>query len=328
MNYQGVCCPVCGKPFQEGDDIVVCPECGAPHHRECYKSLGHCALQDELHQEGLSWQNPNDQRPQHQAQRDGVQPDQNGNIICPNCGLFCHEEDQFCPNCRFPLHQAPRVDRPVVENPFEGEEVSDTGFADMFEAIYADDELDGIPAKDFIFIVRQNYIYFLRVFKIFSQRAKAKIFNWSSFLFGFLYFFYRKMYKIGSILLGIYLLTNIPSLILSFHMLRQTIADPMLVTSLQYDFTGLEGLQILSQLLTYARLGLAVFVGFTANHFYYKHCRQKIEKLRGLSSGGSENEYYQTLSSVGGVSALAVFVVLALLLGLTFLSGTVMMVLL
>ena len=166
------------------------------------------------------------------------------------------------------------------------------------------------------------------MFKIFSQRAKAKIFNWSSFLFGFLYFFYRKMYKIGSILLGIYLLTNIPSLILSFHMLRQTIADPMLVTSLQYDFTGLEGLQILSQLLTYARLGLAVFVGFTANHFYYKHCRQKIEKLRGLSSGGSENEYYQTLSSVGGVSALAVFVVLALLLGLTFLSGTVMMVLL
>ena len=46
------------------------------------------------------------------------------------------------------------------------------------------------------------------------------------------------------------------------------------------------------------------------------------------ASGGSENEYYQTLSSVGGVSALAVFVVLALLLGLTFLSGTVMMVLL
>ena len=75
-----------------------------------------------------------------------MQPDQNGNIICPNCGLFCHEEDQFCPNCRFPLHQAPRADRPVVENPFEGEEVSDTGFADMFEAIYADDELDGIPA--------------------------------------------------------------------------------------------------------------------------------------------------------------------------------------
>ena len=300
----------------------------APPPGNVIKVWATAPLQDQLHQEGLSWQNPNDQRPQHQAQRDGVQPDQNGNIICPNCGLFCHEEDQFCPNCRFPLHQAPRADRPVVENPFEGEEVSDTGFADMFEAIYADDELDGIPAKDFIFIVRQNYIYFLRVFKIFSQRAKAKIFNWSSFLFGFLYFFYRKMYKIGSILLGIYLLTNIPSLILSFHMLRQTIADPMLVTSLQYDFTGLEGLQILSQLLTYARLGLAVFVGFTANHFYYKHCRQKIEKLRGLSSGGSENEYYQTLSSVGGVSALAVFVVLALLLGLTFLSGTVMMVLL
>ena len=56
------------------------------------------------------------------------------------------------------------------------------------------------------------------------------------------------------------------------------------------------GVKPIRKLLTYARLGLAVFVGFTANHFYYKHCRQKIEKLRGLSSGGSENEYYQTLA--------------------------------
>lgn len=29
MNYKGVSCPVCGQEFKEGDDIVVCPECGA-----------------------------------------------------------------------------------------------------------------------------------------------------------------------------------------------------------------------------------------------------------------------------------------------------------
>ena len=28
--------------------MVYCPVCGAPHHRECYKNLGHCAL-EELH---------------------------------------------------------------------------------------------------------------------------------------------------------------------------------------------------------------------------------------------------------------------------------------
>ena len=35
--YEGCQCPVCGKSFQESDDIVVCPQCGAPHHRECWK---------------------------------------------------------------------------------------------------------------------------------------------------------------------------------------------------------------------------------------------------------------------------------------------------
>ena len=59
MNYKGVSCPVCGQPFQEGDDIVVCPECGAPHHRACYKQLGHCAMEQQLHPQHLSWQNPN-----------------------------------------------------------------------------------------------------------------------------------------------------------------------------------------------------------------------------------------------------------------------------
>lgn len=63
MNYKGVSCPVCGQEFKEGDDIVVCPECGAPHHRSCYKQLGHCALQQELHEKGLEWKNPNEKKP-------------------------------------------------------------------------------------------------------------------------------------------------------------------------------------------------------------------------------------------------------------------------
>ena len=28
--YEGQSCPVCGQPFQETDDIVACPQCGAP----------------------------------------------------------------------------------------------------------------------------------------------------------------------------------------------------------------------------------------------------------------------------------------------------------
>lgn len=48
MNkYVNVPCAKCGKPFTEDDDVVVCPDCGAPHHRSCYLELGHCARQDQ-----------------------------------------------------------------------------------------------------------------------------------------------------------------------------------------------------------------------------------------------------------------------------------------
>lgn len=321
MNYKGVSCPVCGQEFKEGDDIVVCPECGAPHHRSCYKQLGHCALQQELHEKGLEWKNPNENKAPSNA---GIQPDENGNIICPNCGLFCKEEDVFCPNCRFPLKEQPQHHgRPVVENPFEGQPQNSMGLNSMFEAIYEDDQIEGIPAKDFVFLVHQNYAYFLRVFKIFSQRAKAKVFNWAAFIFNFAYFFYRKMYKIGAILFGFYILSNIPSVILSYHMVKQTLADPMLMSSFQFDLTGLEWLVILSQILMYVRFGVAIYCGFTANRHYYKHCRKKIQDLHSASGNSSDNVYYQTLSSIGGASPVSAILIVACVIALMLISSII-----
>ena len=35
IDYTGLECPICGEKFTAQDDIVVCPECGAPYHRAC-----------------------------------------------------------------------------------------------------------------------------------------------------------------------------------------------------------------------------------------------------------------------------------------------------
>ena len=51
MDYTGIKCPVCGKAFTKQDDVVVCPECGAPYHRECYRNTGHCIFL-EKHEKG------------------------------------------------------------------------------------------------------------------------------------------------------------------------------------------------------------------------------------------------------------------------------------
>lgn len=42
FRYKYSECPVCKETFTEDDDIVVCPECGTPHHRECYRENGKC----------------------------------------------------------------------------------------------------------------------------------------------------------------------------------------------------------------------------------------------------------------------------------------------
>ena len=47
MKYSNYKCPVCNNQFTEEDDIVVCPECGTPHHRKCYIENGKCANADK-----------------------------------------------------------------------------------------------------------------------------------------------------------------------------------------------------------------------------------------------------------------------------------------
>jgi hypothetical protein len=41
-KFTGQECPACCEKFAEGDDVVVCPDCGAPHHRLCYAENGEC----------------------------------------------------------------------------------------------------------------------------------------------------------------------------------------------------------------------------------------------------------------------------------------------
>ena len=38
-KYYGCPCEGCAKPLTLKDDIVVCPDCGAPYHRDCYEKL-------------------------------------------------------------------------------------------------------------------------------------------------------------------------------------------------------------------------------------------------------------------------------------------------
>ena len=54
MKYENSICPGCGEAFKEDDDVVVCPECGTPQHRQCYINHGGC-VNTALHGQGFVW---------------------------------------------------------------------------------------------------------------------------------------------------------------------------------------------------------------------------------------------------------------------------------
>lgn len=39
FKYEGISCPHCGEKFKPTDEILICPDCGAPYHRRCIEEL-------------------------------------------------------------------------------------------------------------------------------------------------------------------------------------------------------------------------------------------------------------------------------------------------
>ena len=93
--YEGYTCPVCGEKFKESDDIVACPECGAPHHRDCWKKEGHCHFVAD-HGTDRQWV-----RPQAGDGANPVEPAADGKL-CPHCGEKNPEFAEFCSRCGVP----------------------------------------------------------------------------------------------------------------------------------------------------------------------------------------------------------------------------------
>ena len=96
-NYTGIKCPVCGKPFRDGDDIVVCPVCGAPYHRACYAKVGKCIFTDK-HGTAEAWV----------PQREEKGGPNEGSKHCPRCGYVNSENALFCEHCGMSLTDEPQ----------------------------------------------------------------------------------------------------------------------------------------------------------------------------------------------------------------------------
>ena len=173
MDYKNEKCPVCGQEFKNEDDIVVCPVCGTPHHRECWAKENHCA-NEALHSGGFEWKKSAPEKED--------------------------EAPQFQQSAEQPEVGSP--DAPISPVMFSSAEITD----DVFENICMrgvnakpDDTFEGMRIGDIAFYIQQNARHYINKF----IKGKKVTFNWAALIFAPAWFFYRKLYKAGAIFLAL-----------------------------------------------------------------------------------------------------------------------------
>lgn len=192
-------CPVCDKLFTEDDDIVICPHCGTPHHRECYNSLGHCVNKDK-HNTDFEYKSdcsadsdspiPN---PNHlyYNPKSAESNNESKKTVCSQCGAQINNDVPFCNHCGAKQTNAQYSEFNPAQN---------FGFASQ-NSVYesSNDTIDGKSVADIACVVVSNSDRFIKKFK----ENKTVSWNWGAFFFGPLYLFFRKMYSKGFMFLAL-----------------------------------------------------------------------------------------------------------------------------
>jgi hypothetical protein len=270
-DFKGSLCIVCGKTFEKDDDIVVCPDCGTPYHRACYKSVGKC-INISLHEKNEAW------KPDP-----GVIPDEENETLCKHCGKQNPPNTLMCEQCGAPLDTI-IVDRNTDENNARQAAINDNYFLHPMFVNYTDpccglnpdEDFDGVKVSEIADYVDKNTHYYIPVFKNFKTFGKHLSWNWAALFFPEFYFAYRKMFLPAIAAVILRLLISVPSLIMYFSSIE---AGQLTVLASTFDIksSAFSMVSLIVTLLDYAKM---LFFTTTANGMYYKKAIKNIKKTK------------------------------------------------
>lgn len=179
MDFTRYICPVCEQSFKDDDDVVVCPECGTPHHRECWKKENKC-FNDAKHE-----------------------TDEKIEILT----VHSEDDDTTADNTATSQTETPlfgkRIQNPKTKADFAVNELIKE-FADCDSD--KDVRIDGLSTADFAAALKKNQMYYIPRFMIISKAKNAVSWNSSAFFFPLAWSVYRKMYKFVAVILAVYML--------------------------------------------------------------------------------------------------------------------------
>ncbi len=316
MRYENEKCPVCGEVFKENDEVVVCPDCGAPHHRSCYDENGRCT-NEHLHGEGFVWEKTKQETKAEETTESKEKTEEKDVSVCPECGAENKKRAFVCTDCGAVLipEMREQFEGPKTAPVFiEGQPVNDNDFIDEEKTVTVKE------AACFIQNRKESYIKTFLDAKINHRRPK---FNFFAFLLGPYWFFFRKIYKAGFAFAGVILAIN--CFMMTFFMTacgeamkffmenytafaQGTAEDALYV---QYSELIIDGIQshqtevMLMVLMSVLLVAVNIVAGFSANKIYLNHIKATIAKIKSVVPNLSA--YYTYIYAKGGTTILNTF---------------------
>jgi len=301
MNFIGEKCVACGIEFKNGDDIVVCPECGSPHHRACYKAMNSCA-NSALHGTDECWHSSSETGPEDK-------PEKKKFVICPACHFPNALAEENCIRCGYSL----------ADSDGESEDDTEAGFGipRPYLGFNPDEDMGGSPLRDVSDFVRTNTIYYIPIFKRMKDTGRSISFNLISFIFPPIYFANRRMWFWAMLSLIVSVLLSMP-LAVSY-----LIADGGIETSysvfpadvIQKIYENRRVLATLIDVCNIADLVIRLVFCLFSNKLYFRFVLKSLRKLRSHCSGELTRA---EISQAGGIKLANALLVVVLSLALTF----------
>ena len=316
MRYENEKCSFCGELFQQDDKIVVCPECGAPHHKNCYEITSKCAF-DNLHTEGFVW-SPSIETKETESHTTAASRETK---VCPVCQSENDILADVCSNCNAPfLVSAKQTDSQRIN--IDGEYISTNEYIDRENTV---------TVGEASVYIKTNSEKFIKGFLKAKYTKSNQKFNFAAFFLSAYWFFYRKMYLQGILFAG----AGIAGALFFMSLISRCFPEAMAylssaagqtnsnVTEIfekyqEYMLSGIKQHPALYRAICFFPLiflAIQLVAGFSANSIYLKKIKKDVQKIKAISP--NKDTLYAYLYAKGGTSILMVVVAFFLIDWLT-----------
>lgn len=227
-------CKVCNKEILDSDEVAICEHCRLTYHKKCFEEQGCKNIECKISQDKVSL----------------VKEEPKQKIFCTECGKENPGDSKFCIKCGSALVRS-----------------YDNRFTSNLSTPSIDTDWEN---KDLVNYIYKNVEYYIPKFQHIKESGSSVSWNWAAFFFNIYWFFYRKMYGVGAIVI----LANIA-------------------------FSFLSGVGVVLNLV------LAVCIGVFGNSVYLKHAEKDLESIKNLD----ENARQRAALQKGGVSVVVPIIV-------------------